>query len=139
VSVIAPPGYGKTVLLAEWARREKRPVAWLTLDDFDNVPSVFLSYLAAAIDRIHPVDPSLGPAIAASGPRVLAAAVPRLASELHRLRHPALLVLEDVHLLVDATCLDALSALLDHLPAGVQVAIAARSVPGLPIARLRAP
>lgn len=138
VSVIAPPGYGKTLLLAEWAAREDRPVAWLTLDDFDNVPSVFLSYLAAAIDRIEPVGASIDPAILAPGSRILAAAVPRLAFELHRIGRPAVLVLDDVHRLVDRTCLDALTMLLDHLPPGLQVAIAARSVPDLPFGRYRA-
>ena len=52
VSIVAPPGYGKTLLLADWAARERRPVAWLTLDDHDNDPAVLLSYLAAAFDRI---------------------------------------------------------------------------------------
>ncbi len=138
VSVIAPPGYGKTRLLAEWVAREDRPVAWLTLDDFDNVPSIFLSYLAAAIDRIEPVNGSTGSAILTPGSRILAAAVPRLAFELHRIGRPALLVLDDVHRLVDRTCLDALSALLDHLPPGFQVAMAARTMPRLPYGRLRA-
>ena len=137
VSVIAPPGYGKTLLLAEWAAREDRPVAWLTLDDFDNVPSVFLTYLAAAIDRLEPVDASLGTAILAPGSRVLAAAVPRLAFELHRMGRPALLVLDDVHRLVDPTGLDALAALLDHLPSGFQVAMAGRMAPDLPFGRFR--
>ena len=138
VSLIAPPGYGKTVLLAQWAAREDRPVAWLTLDDFDNVPSVFLTYLAAAIDRIEPIDASIRSSIAAPGLRILAGAVPRLAAGLHRIGRPAVLVLDDVHRLVDRTCLDALAALLDHLPPGFQVALAARTVPDLPIGRLRA-
>jgi LuxR family maltose regulon positive regulatory protein len=138
VSLIAPPGYGKTLLVAEWTAREDRPVAWLALDDFDNVPSVFLTYLVAAIDRIQPVDPSIGPAVLAPGHRILAAAVPRLAFELHRMGRPALLVLDDAHRLVDPTCLDALAALLDHLPPGFQVAMAGRMAPDLPFGRFRA-
>jgi LuxR family maltose regulon positive regulatory protein len=138
VSVVAPPGFGKTMLLAQWVEDQERPVAWLTIDDFDNVPSVFLSYLAVAIDRIHPLDPAAGADILAPGSRVLAAVVPRLASELHRVGRPAVLVLDDVHRLVDRTCLDALAALIDHLPPDFQVAIAARTPPELPIARWRA-
>jgi LuxR family maltose regulon positive regulatory protein len=138
VSVIAPPGYGKTVLLADWAARERRDVAWLTLDDFDNAPSVFLTYVAAAIDRIQPVDPSLGRALRESGTRILAAAIPRLAAELHRWSRPGALVLDDVHRLTDRTCLDALGALLEHLPHGFQVVLASRTVPDLSIGRLRA-
>jgi LuxR family transcriptional regulator, maltose regulon positive regulatory protein len=138
VSVIAPPGYGKTVLLADWAARERRDVAWLTLDDFDNAPSVFLTYVAAAIDRVQNVDASLGRALRVSGTRILAAAVPRLAAELHRWPRPGVLVLDDVHRLADRTCLDALAALLEHLPRGFQVVLASRTVPDLPLGRLRA-
>ena len=91
VAIVAPAGYGKTVLLADWAARETRDVAWLTLGDYDNEPSVFLTYLAAAIDRIGPIDPAIGAALAARGSRILAMAVPRLASELHRRRRPGVL------------------------------------------------
>jgi LuxR family transcriptional regulator, maltose regulon positive regulatory protein len=138
VAVVAPPGYGKTVLLADWAARETRDVAWLTLDAYDNESSVFLTYLAAAIDRIEPIDPTLGAALTAHGSRTLATAVPRLASELHRRRRPGVLVLDDLHHLVDRTCLDALGALLDLLPPGFQVAMASRTAPDLPFGRLRA-
>jgi LuxR family transcriptional regulator, maltose regulon positive regulatory protein len=138
VSVIAPAGFGKTVLLADWAAQTRRDVAWLTLDVFDNAPSVFLTYIAAAIDRVEPVDPSIGNALAAPGTRILAAAVPRLASELNRWHRPGALVLDDVHRLVDRSCLDALGALIEHLPPGFQVVLASRTAPDLPFARLRA-
>lgn len=138
MAVIAPPGYGKTMLLADWAATETRDVAWLTLGDYDNEPSVFLTYLAAAIDRMEPIDPAVGASLASRGSRILAMAVPRLASELHRRRRPGVLILDDVHRLVDRTCLDALTALLELLPAGFQIAIAARTSPELPFGRLRA-
>ena len=137
VAIVAPPGYGKTVLLTDWATREARDVAWLTVGEYDNEPSVFLTYLAAAIDRIGPLDPGISAALAVPASRVLAVAVPRLASELHRRRRPGLLILDDIHRLVDQTCLDALSALLELLPPGFQVAMAARTTPLLPLGRLR--
>jgi LuxR family transcriptional regulator, maltose regulon positive regulatory protein len=141
VSVVAPPGYGKTVLLAHWAAQEAgdgRDVAWLTLGDYDNEPSILLTYVAAALDRLQPIDPSIATALAARGPRVLAVAVPRLASAIHSRQRPGLLVLDDVHRLVDRTCLDALAALVELLPPGFQVAMASRTPPDLPLARLRA-
>ena len=138
MSVVAPPGYGKTLLLADWAARAGEPVAWLTLDAFDNDPSVFLSYLAVAIDRIEPIDGAVAAAIATPRSRVLAAAVPHLAQALHAIGRPALVVLDDVHRLVDRTCLDALAQLLDYLPPGLRLVIAARAEPDLPFGRLRA-
>ena len=138
VLVVAPPGYGKTVLLADWAAHQQRDVAWLTLGEFDNDPSVFLTYVAAAIDRVEPIDPSFGRALTAQGTRILAEAVPRLASELHRWRRPGVLVLDDVYRLEDRTCLDALASLLGHLPPGFRVVMASRTTPDLPVGRLRA-
>ena len=137
VTVIGPAGYGKTTFLAEWARLDERRVAWLSLDDYDNEPSIFLSYVAAALDRVEPIDVSLASALAVHGSGVLGTAIPRLTSELHRWTRPGLLVLDDIHRLVDRSCLDALAALLQHLPPGFQVALAGRATPDLPLARMR--
>ncbi len=52
VSIVAPAGYGKTTLCAQWARRDGRPAAWLTVDDRDNDPAALLRHLAAATDRV---------------------------------------------------------------------------------------
>ena len=59
ISVVAPAGFGKSTLLRQWADRDPRPGAWLTVDDDDNDPFVLLTYLAAALDRITPVDPEV--------------------------------------------------------------------------------
>ena len=68
VAAIAPPGYGKTTLLAQWAALERRLVAWLTLDDLDNDPAVMLSYLARRL-RPYRADRRLDPGIARGAPR----------------------------------------------------------------------
>jgi LuxR family maltose regulon positive regulatory protein len=138
VAITAPPGYGKTTLLAQWLVHEPRPVAWLTVDDLDNDPAVLLSYLAAALDRILPVDASIRSALSAPRERILTTAVPRLATALDAFGRPAALVLDDVHRLVDRTSLDALTALLDHLPPSFRVVIAGRREPDLGLARRRA-
>ena len=138
VSLVAPPGYGKTTVLAQWAAREPRPVAWLTLDELDNDPVILVRYLVAALGRIGPVDPSIATGHAASRDRILGAAMPRLVSEVYRWREPALLILDDAHRLEDRTCLDALTALLDHLPPNLSVALAGRTEPAVPFGRYRA-
>ena len=138
VSIVGPPGYGKTILLADWASRERRPVTWLTIDDYDNESSVLLTYLAAALDRLAPIDPEVGRVIGSSRSRLLATAVPRLAAAVHRIDGPAVLILDDAHRLVDRSGLDVLAALIDHLPVDFQIALAGRSEPGLHLARLRA-
>ena len=65
ISVVAPPGYGKSSLLVQWATEDVGPVAWLTADDSDCDPVVFLTDLAAAIDRHIPLGTELFNAIAA--------------------------------------------------------------------------
>ena len=52
--VCAPAGYGKTVLLADWARRTRHPARWLSLDTADNDPARFWRYVVAALDRACP-------------------------------------------------------------------------------------
>jgi LuxR family maltose regulon positive regulatory protein len=138
VSVIAPAGYGKTTLLAEWVARFDGPAAWLTLDDLDNSAGVFLTYLAAALDRVQPIDGSISRSLAAAGQRIVATAVPRLAAELGRWPRPGLVVLDDAQRLVDRTALDAVAELIALLPPGVRIAIAGRFEPDLPLGRLRA-
>src|SRR5437868_3313744 len=54
VLVCAPAGYGKTSLLASWARHSQQPVAWLSLDAGDNDPARFWRHAVAALDRVRP-------------------------------------------------------------------------------------
>src|SRR5262249_54369086 len=49
-----PAGFGKTTMLGDWARRSRRPAAWLSLDAGDNDPARFWRYVAAALERARP-------------------------------------------------------------------------------------
>ena len=115
VSIVAPPGYGKTSLLVQWATEEPRPVAWLTADDTDNDPVVLLSDLAAAIDRHEPLDP--GTVRAIGSPSISNhAVVGRLLAAMAR--HPVRIgiAIDDAHMITSRACLDALGELITHLP-----------------------
>jgi LuxR family transcriptional regulator, maltose regulon positive regulatory protein len=80
VSVVAPSGYGKTTLLAQWAACDVRPFAWVSLDERDNDPKVLLSYVAAALDAVQPVGGRVLQALASPSSSVPGSVVPRLAS-----------------------------------------------------------
>ena len=54
ITVVAPAGYGKSTLLAQWAASRIPRVSWITIDEHDNDPAVLLAYLTAALDRIDP-------------------------------------------------------------------------------------
>jgi LuxR family transcriptional regulator, maltose regulon positive regulatory protein len=135
VSIAAPPGYGKTHVLAQWATADGRSVAWLTADDGDNDPVSLLTYLAAALGRVVPLGSGLFDAIASPSVSTRAV-VGRLLTALGR-STPVLLVIDDAHRIRDQQCLDALAELIGHLPDGCVVALASRESVNLPIPRWR--
>jgi LuxR family transcriptional regulator, maltose regulon positive regulatory protein len=138
VAICAPAGYGKTVLAAEWAKRDPRPFVWLSIDPNDNDPAVLLTSLAVGLDRVEPIDPGVLGVLASRGASISQTVLPRLGAALSSKALPVVLVLDDVHLLQDPQGLDAVVMLVDHLPQGSQLAILSRGEPPLPMARWRA-
>lgn len=138
VSVAAPAGYGKTTLLAQWAGADKRPFAWVSLDERDNDPAVFLTYLAAAADTIESVEPAVFRAAASAAQSMWTIGLPRLGAALKAIAKPVVLVLDDVHTVTSRDCLDTLLPLSKLLPQGSQLVLAGRADDGLPLGRLRA-
>ncbi len=138
VSVIAPPGYGKTTLLSEWAERSGQAFAWVSVGEMDDDPKVLLTYIAAALDAVEPVSGRVFDALASPVSSVPGSVVPRLGSAFWSMTVPVVLVLDDVHLLHNHDCRAALSVLADHVPAGSRLVLAGRDEPPLRIARLRA-
>jgi LuxR family maltose regulon positive regulatory protein len=138
VSVVAPPGYGKTTVLAQWAERNGQSFAWVSVDERDNDPKVLLTYVARALDAVEPIDERVFDALASPGSSVPGSVLPRLGSAFSSMTSPVALVLDDVHLLWNRECQAALSVLADHVPGGSRLALAGRSRPPLRVARLRA-
>ncbi|HYB46634.1 MAG TPA: hypothetical protein VED20_04645 [Streptosporangiaceae bacterium] len=133
----APAGYGKTVLLADWARSGGHPVAWLSLDAGDNDPARFWRHAVAALDRACPgaggrLAPLLGPPAPASFQGLVTALINDLAAD------EAVVVLDDYHVIGSPQVHESVAFLAEHRPAGVCVVLASRSDPPLPLARLRA-
>ena len=138
VSVVAPPGYGKTTLLSQWAERNGQAFAWVSVDEGDNDPKVLLTYVAEALDAVEPIDGRVFDALASPVSSVPGSVVPRLGSAFSSMTSPVVLLLDDVHALHNSECRAALSVLADHVPAGSRLALAGRAEPPLRIARLRA-
>ena len=138
VSVVAPAGYGKTTLLSQWADRDPRAFAWVSVDEADNDPKVLLTYVAEALDAIEPIGERVFDALASPASSVPGSVVPRLGSAFASMTSPVTLVLDDVHLLHNSECRAALSVLADHVPAGSRLVLAGRAEPPLRTARLRA-
>ena len=142
VLVCAPAGYGKTVLLAEWVRRGRRPVAWLSLDAGDNDPARFWRHAVAALDRVRPgiserMGPLLGPHAPPSFEPLVTALINEVAGQPDA-DEALLLVLDDYHVISSQLVHDSLGFLLEHRPPGLRLALTSRSDPPLALARLRA-
>jgi LuxR family maltose regulon positive regulatory protein len=137
VLLAAPAGYGKTTLLAQWAGRDGRSFAWVSVDARDRDPIVLLRHVAAALHAVDPLEQHVLDALAAPGSSVWTSVLPRLGSALSA-SDPVVLVLDDAHLLRAGDPLEVVRALADHLPAGSLLVLAGRVSPNLPIASLRA-
>ena len=127
VAVTAPAGYGKSTLLAQWANAESRPVAWVSLDRFDDDPIALLVVLASAYGRIMPGAERLADAIRGYGGSALGRAAPLIATALRTSRTPFVLMLDDLHELQDPACHDVLSVVIGGIPSGSQLVAASRA------------
>ena len=141
VLVCAPAGFGKTALLADWARGGGRPVAWLGLDGGDNDPARFWRYAVAALDRARPgLAERVGPLLGPPPPRSFEGLVTGLINELAVQPGPdeVLLVLDDYHLIDSGPVHESVAFLLENLPPGLHLVVSSRADPPLPLPRLRA-
>src|SRR5262249_25768329 len=140
VLVCAPAGFGKTTLLADWARSDGRPVAWLSLDEGDNDPARFWRYAVAALDRALPgLAERVGPLLGPPPPRSFDGLVTALINELATGPGDGevVLVLDDYHLIDSGLVHASVAFLLEHPPPGLHLVVASRADPPLPLARLR--
>jgi LuxR family transcriptional regulator, maltose regulon positive regulatory protein len=139
--ICAPAGFGKTSLLADWARSGGRPVAWLGLDAGDNDPGRFWRYVVAALDQSQPgIAGRLGPLLGPPAPRSFEALMTALINELAAQpgQDEVLLVLDDYHLVDAGPVHESVAFLLENLPPGLLLVLSGRTDPPLPLARLRA-
>jgi LuxR family maltose regulon positive regulatory protein len=137
VLVVAPAGYGKTTLLSQWAARDVRPFAWVTVDERDNDPAALLKHVAAALHRIEPLDGYVLEAFANTGEPIWDAIAPRLTAEIASRESPFVLVFDDADVLDSADSLAAIGVLIENVPSGSMIALSGRATPKLPVAALR--
>lgn len=138
MSVVAPAGYGKTTLLAQWSEDDPRPFAWVTVDGRDDDPVLLLRYVLAALERERIVEPSSAPPRRRAAGAVWSTLVPDMCAALSRSEAPFVIVLDDVHELTSAETHDVLGVLARAIPVGSQIVLSGRSELVSGIARLRA-
>ena len=136
--VTGPPGAGKSMSIALWAaaHNDPRAVAWITLDEFDNRPQVFWSYIVAALRQVGfavPETETLAGRKKVIGHEFLL----RLASALASAPRPVLMVIEDFHLVTDTDVVDGLSYLLRNAAPSLRLVISSRTEPPMSLHRHR--
>ncbi|HLO33458.1 MAG TPA: BTAD domain-containing putative transcriptional regulator, partial [Anaerolineales bacterium] len=137
--ISAPAGFGKTTLLAEWITQTSLPVAWLSLDNGDNDPYRFLSYLIATLDSIEEGLGLEAQQIMGSPQRVPPHIIlASLINDLGKVAEPYVLVLDDYQFITEHVVHETVAYLLDHIPANMHFVIATRADPPLQLGRLRA-
>src|SRR5882757_9885292 len=138
--VSAPAGFGKTTLLAEWlavAAADERSVAWLSLDQRDNDPALFWTYLVAALNTGVPGVGSGALSVLQPPQPPNEAGLVALLNDLDAISDDVVLVLDDYHVIDTRDVQDAMAFLLEHLPPQIHLVMASRTDPPLPLARLR--
>lgn len=136
--VAAPAGFGKTTLICDWLRQTAQPAVWLSLDAGDNELQRFLRYLIGALQKAQP---------AVGHETVTLLQLPQatpvdelltlLLNDLAALSQPLILVLDDYHVIETPAIHQAMTFLLERLPAQLHLVMTSRANPPLPLSRLR--
>ena len=146
--ICAPAGFGKTTLILEWLQSLEKEtlshldhadVVWFSIDDVDNDPVQFLTYLIAAFQQTYS-------SIGQTAQRLLHAPqtppvhslVTLLINDLVAAGKPLLLVLDDYQLITASAVHQVVQFFLDNQPPCVHLVVGTREVPPLPLPRLRA-
>jgi LuxR family maltose regulon positive regulatory protein len=136
--ISAPAGFGKTTLLVEWIHHIKIPVAWFSIDQKDNDPAHFLTYVIAGLQTL---ETGIGKAaltlLQTPQPPPFESVLINLINDISGISTEAALVLDDYHAVDARPIHDLIAFLLDHLPGHLHLVMATRSDPPLLLARLR--
>jgi LuxR family maltose regulon positive regulatory protein len=136
--VVAPPGFGKSTLLATWASTDERPFAWLSLDQGDTDPVALWSGVLGAIREVAPgFGDNVMAALRTAGTDLIAGPIPLILNAMETCP-PFVFVMDDCHWLTDPESQRTLGFLIEHMPTTLSLALSSRADPAFPLARLRA-
>ncbi|MFC5467997.1 LuxR C-terminal-related transcriptional regulator [Cohnella suwonensis] len=138
-TVTAPSGYGKTTLVANWARRGNRSVSWLSLDADDNDMMRFWHGIIASIQAVRSsFGESILQAMTSLPQYPIEACIAQITEQLYKLDVDFAIVLDDYHLIDNPAIHNKIAAWIDFLPPRIHLILISRSEPDFPVARLRA-
>jgi LuxR family maltose regulon positive regulatory protein len=137
--ISAPPGYGKTTVVSEWAAQTERRVAWVALDGSDNSPSRFWAYVMAAVRHLHAgVAEATWDCSSVGREQFDHDYLVSLLNEMDGFDDDIVLVLDDFQTIESNVVHEGVGLFIKHLPRGIHLVLVSRTDPPLPLARLRA-
>ena len=138
ILVSAPAGFGKTTVVSDWIDQNNIPTAWFSLDNGDNDPADFLSYIITGIQSLYSAFGQSALTLLNSPNRPSVESIASLLiNEILSITQNFLLVLDDFHLIKSNEVLKLVTYLLEHIPGNIHIVILTRSDPVLPLSRLR--
>jgi LuxR family maltose regulon positive regulatory protein len=139
ILISAPAGYGKTTLLSAWLNRADFVTSWLSLDDNDNDPTRFLSYLIAAFSALDPsIQNIYNHPYSFDSPLEFEKFLTSLVNHFSQRMQPLCLVLDDYHVIQNLIIHQVVEFILEHRPPALYLVLSTRADPPLPLARMRA-
>ena len=136
--VVAPAGWGKSTLVADWLRQDQVAAGWVSLDSGDDDPKRFWRYLLLAAGQGAP---GAGRAalrrLDAAGSDILRDVLPTFVNEMTSSDAALVLVLDDYHLVTSAQVHESVTMLLDRCPPQLHLVLITRADPPLLLSRLR--
>src|SRR3954454_18318528 len=135
--VIAPAGYGKTLLVSTWIARCAASTAWLSLDESDHDDAQFWFDRMSALEQLVPGCSEASYAELSLG-RAISDVAAQLIDDLEPITmEDCVLVIDDAHHLNDAISSGPLSMLIERLPSWLHFVLLSRRDLQLPIDRWR--
>ncbi len=141
ILISAPAGFGKSTLLSEWrttSPASEMPFDWVSLDERDNDPVRFWTYVIAALEGVEPkLSEGAGAVFRALQSSPSESALEMLINDLATVRHDFALVLDDYHVITNEAIHQSLTFLIEYMPPQMRLAIASRTEPPLSLTFLR--
>lgn len=137
--ILAPAGFGKTMLLADWAMRQPQPVSWISLDSSENQPTAFWRYVIAALDLLLPgLGATLLPLLESGSDPPLPTILTETINEIVQVSFPIFVILDNYHSIVNQYIHQQVAYLLENCPSNLHLFLLGRTAPPLALPRLRA-
>lgn len=135
----APPGWGKTTLVADWLQRAcaELPCAWVSLSDHDNQPDVFWSYVLAAVGDALGNTNEFATLLDTTEPHAIEAALIQLINDLSARALRFILVIDNYQYIASPEIHALFAFVIEHLPKHVHVILLTSHDPPLPLPRWR--